>query len=66
MKKDIIIYEDKGCHLEPLGKIELINNGIFDTCYTFYPVFTLTDDGKYQLYSVRIAKKNEKTLKEKK
>lgn len=57
IKDKIIIYKDKGCHLEPIGKIDLINDGIFDECYTFNPVFTLTEDGKYKLISVRIAKK---------
>ena len=60
MKKGIVIYEDKGCHLEPIGKVKLINNGIFDGCYIFNPVFTLTDDGEYKLISIRIAKKQKK------
>jgi len=60
--KDIIIYEDKGCHLEPIGKIKLINNGIFDECYTFNPVFVMADDDKkFKLHSVRIEKKKNKT-----
>ena len=60
MKKDIIIYEDKGCHLEPIGKIDLINDGIFDECYTFHPIFILTDDGKYRLINIRVAKQKNK------
>ena len=59
--KDIIIYEDKGCHLEPIGKIKLINDGTFDECYTFHPVFVMADDGKrFKLYSVRIVKRKNK------
>jgi len=54
--KDILINEDKGCHLEPIGKVKLINDGIFDNCYTFHPVFIL-ENGKYKLLSVRIEKK---------
>ncbi len=57
MKNKIIINEDKGCHLEPIGTIDLINEGIFESCYAFNPVFTLTKDGKYKLISVRIVKK---------
>ena len=66
MSKDIIIYEDKGCYLEPVGKIDLINDGIFDNCYTFHPIFTLTDKGKFKLISVRIAKKHADEVKGKK
>ena len=59
----IIIHEDKGCYLEPIGKLELINNGIFDSCYTFHPIFTLIDGGKYKLISIRVAKKHENKIK---